>query len=209
MLVQVYNIVTLILNKYRKGFVKTSQKVDAIRQATSDFFLDQADIYRATEVIPASLKPLTKTAKITLINGVSPVPGNFSQEVTFQTEPGARGKFFSPEQFLQRVNSYILAPDQANPIAKIEDKKIIVEPNELLEIFFTYIAFPPVPDYKTVVAADQRSETYDPSTSVEIEFPEEYSGEIARRALLYLGVAFQNNEALQLALAEQSNDNQK
>jgi hypothetical protein len=49
---------------------------------------------------------------------------------------------------------------------------------------------------------DGRSEVFDEDESTDVEFDISASGEIIRRALLYLGAGTQNQEALQIGSAE-------
>jgi hypothetical protein len=200
---QIFNVVTLILNKERRGFVKTSQKITAVRQAMYDYFDSQVELYRKANIIPSTIKHLLKTSQIIITSGTGNLPSDYSQEVVFVTDCGSEGVFLTQEEFTDRVKSTILTPDIENPIAKIENGKVIVEPDEITSIQFTYFRLPIDFVYATTVSGDGRSETFNAGASTDIEFNYEDSGEIIRRALLYLGVAFQNNEALQLAVSNQ------
>lgn len=201
----IFDTITLILNKNRRGFVKTSQKITAVTAAMYDFYTSQVELYRKTGFIPSAVKKFVKPATLILTTGSANLPTDFSQEVTFETSCGSQGVFLTPEEFRDRVNSSILDPDQQNPIAKIENDKIVVLPDEFTDVSLIYFRLPNPFVYATTVSGDSRSEVFDESSSTDMEFSLEDSGEIIRRALLYLGVAFQNQEALQLAV----NDNQK
>jgi hypothetical protein len=203
----IFDTITLILNKNRKGFVKTSQKNIAVRAAMFGFFLQEVEIYRKTGVINASVKPMVKTTNIILTSGLGNLPSNFSQEISFETSCGKEGTLLTPEEYMDRKNSSILAPDQENPIAKIENKKIYIQPDEFIAIDLVHFREPAEFVYATTLAGDGRSETFNPAGSTDIEFGYEESEEIIKRALVYLGVAFQNNEAFQLGLSSTSNDN--
>src|SRR5262245_52396507 len=126
----IFDTITLILNKNRRGFVKTSQKATAVTAAMYDFFDSECEVYRKTNVIPASIKKFSKPATIVLTNGTGNLPTDFAQEITFETDCGSQGVILTVEEFKDRVHSSILEPDQQNPIAKIENGKIIVEPDE-------------------------------------------------------------------------------
>jgi hypothetical protein len=201
----IFDIVNLVLNKNRRGFVKTSQKTTAIKAAMYSFFNDEVEVYRKTGVIPTSIKKFVKTSELTLTNGSANLPTDFSQESNIETDCGSEGVILTPEQYLDRKNSYILAPDQQNPIVKIENGKVYVQPDEFTTITLTYIRQPIPFVYAVTVGGDNRSESFNSGSSTDIEFPIDYAWEIARRALAPLGVGFQNVEALQLSV----NDNQK
>jgi hypothetical protein len=201
----IFDIVNLVLNKNRRGFIKTSQKVTAVKSAMYSFYSDELEVYRKTGVIPSSIKKFAKSSPLTLTNGSANLPTDFNQEINFETDSGYEGTILTPEEYLDRKNSFIIAPDQENPIAKIENGKIYVQPDEFTTITLTYFRIPTAFVYATTVAGDNRSETFNSGASTDIEFSIEFAWEIARRSLLTLGAGFQNAEALQLAV----NDNAK
>ena len=201
----IYNMVSMVLNKDRRGFVKRTQKTLAIKQAMYDHFNAEVEIYRKTGIIPASVRKFVKTANIVLTNGSGPMPADFSQDLTGETSCGRELTILKQEEWMDRMHSEILAPDQENPIAKIEDDKIFVQPDEFTGIKLTYFRLPDEFVYAVTVAGDGRSESFSSAGSTDIEFGIDHSKEIIRRALVILGVSFQNREAFELAL----NDNQK
>lgn len=203
----IFDTIALILNKNRRGFVKTSQKITAVKQAMYDFFTSEVNVYRNTGVIRASVKPFVKTVDIILVDGNGNLPSDFAQEIVFESSCGSEGTFLTQEEFKDREKSTILAPDQQNPIGKIENSKIFVQPDEFTGVSLVYIREPVDFVYATTTAVDGRSISFDVGASTDIEFGIEDSGEIIRIALLYLGVAFQNKEAMELAIASIKNDN--
>lgn len=202
----IFDTITLILNKNRRGFVKTSQKITAVKAAMYDFFNAECEVYRKLGFIPASIKKFSKPAVLTLTNGLANLPTDFAQEITFETSCGNQGAFFTQEEFQDRIHSTILDPQQENPIGKIENNKIVIMPDEFTDITLIYFRVPNEFVYAITVSGDGRSDSFNIGASTDIEFTIDHSFEIIRRALLYLGVAFQNDEALKLAIA---NDNQK
>jgi hypothetical protein len=192
--------INLILNKNRRGFVKTSQIVTAVRAAMYDFYNSEVEAYKKAGVVLASVKRFVRPSEIFLVNGIGNLPTDFVQEVTFETSCGSEGVFLTPEEYQDRIHSVILDPDQTNPIAKIENNKIVIQPDEFLKITLIYFREPNAFVYATTISQDGRSLEFDSASSVDIEFGYSYSLEIIRRALVYLGIAFQNNEALQLAM---------
>jgi hypothetical protein len=203
----IFDTIALILNKNRRGFVKTSQKITAVKQAMYDFFTSEVNVYRKTGVLTASVKPFVKTIEIILVDGNGNLPPDFAQEVVFETSCGNEGTFLTQEEFKDREKSTILAPEQQNPIAKLENSKIFLQPDEFTGLNLVYIRTPVDFVYATTVDVSGRSVSFDEASSTDIEFGVEDSGEIIRIALLYLGVAFQNKEAMELAIASIKNDN--
>jgi hypothetical protein len=203
----IFQTIELLLNKNRRGFVRTSQVITAVRAAMFDFFNSEVEAYKKGNVILGSVKRFVKPSEIFLVNGIGNLPPDFVQEVTFETSCGNEGTFLTPEEFQDRIHSSILDPDQAHPIAKIENNKIVVQPDEYLKVTLIYFREPNDFVYSTVVSQDGRSLLFDSATSVDIEFGYSYSFEIIRRALMYLGIAFQNNEVLQLAIHDNPKTN--
>ena len=202
----IFNMITMVLNKDRRGFVKTSQKTLAVKQAQYDYFDTQVEVYRKTRVIPACIRKFVKTATITpLTSGSANLPTDFAQDASGETSCGRELTIVTQEEWMDRIHSEILAPDQQNPIAKIENGKIYVQPDEFTGIDLVYFRKPNDFVYATTVSGDGRSEIFDSGSSTDIEFSIEHTREIVRRALLYLGVSFQNKEAFEFAV----NDNQK
>jgi hypothetical protein len=194
-------MVSMLLNKNRRGFVKKADKILAVKQAQFDFFNSEVEIYRKSGVIPASVKKFVKTADITpLSSGSANVPTDFAQEVSGETSSGKELTLLTSEEFIDRKYSEILAGDQEHPIAKIENGKIFVEPDEFTSIKLTYFRRPIDFVYNTTLSGDSRSETFDAGTSTDIEFTIDHSKGIILRALKYLGVTYQNEEALTLAM---------
>lgn len=196
----IYDMVTMLLNTSRRGFIKRSSRIIAIKQAMHNYFNEQVEIYRKTGVITAPVRKFVITAEVPLEEGAGPLPDNFVQDVTGETNDGMELTIVKQEEWADRLNSTILAPDQENPVAKIEDGKIFIEPHEFEHIKLTYFRKPNDFIYAVTVAGDGRSESFNEGASTDIEFDIEYSSEIIRRALMYLGVPQQNPELISLAL---------
>lgn len=197
----IFDGIKLVLNNDRRGFVKVSKIATAVRMAMYDLFNDELKIYRESGLITSRIKPFLKTASVTLTNGEGPLPNDFAKEVNFNTNEGFEGTFLTAEEFTDRIKSVILAPDEIEPIGLIKDSKIIVLPSTFPSLDLDYIRNPADFVYATTISGDGRSEVFNAGGSTDIEFGPDSSGEIIRRALLYLGGGTQNQEAAQIGSA--------
>jgi hypothetical protein len=194
----IFSTIAFLSNKNRRGVLKHQDINLAVKSAQSDFYNDELKIYRETGIIPTSIKRFVKSTELTIINGEAALPVDFSREVSFLTDYGQEGDFLHPEAYQDRKNSYIIPPDEEFPIAKIQDSKIIIEPDDLQKITLTYFRTPV--DFAYSVAVDGDGRGYTITGTTDIEFGIEYSNEIIRRALLYLGVSMQNKDVEQIGI---------
>lgn len=198
----IFDTIQLILNKNRRGSIKVSQLRIAVKAAVTDFYNEELDDYRVTGIIPSSLKPFVKdSSTLTLTSGVVATPNDFTKEIIFKTEYGDEGEFLTPEAFNDRLRSRIVAPTGEFPVAKVQDNKIIVQPDEIEKIILTYFRIPTDFVYATTTDGDGRGYTFNSGASTDTEFGLEYSGNIIKKALTYLGVAVQNKEAAEFGLS--------
>ena len=198
----IFGGIDLVLNKARRGSVKTSQVITAVKSAAQDFYNSELDAYRAAAIIPSSLRKFVKTVSVSITSGEGPLPSDFAKEITFVTDCGSEGDLLSPGAFNDRKKSFIIPPTEDHPIAKVQDGKIIVDPDEtdLLDLtYFRTLSDPPFV-YATTTDGDGRGKTFNSGASTDIEIGIEYSGEIIKRALVYLGVANQNKDAAEFGL---------
>jgi hypothetical protein len=198
----IFSGIRLVLNKKRKGFIKTSEITTAVKMAVNDLYNFELDLYRKTGTISSKIKRFVKTDSVTITTGEGDLPTDFVKEVNFLTNSGKEGTFVTPEEFNDRTSSLILQPDEDDPIAKIQDNKIIVAPSDLPSVDLIYFRAPVDFLYDTTVDGDSRGESFDEAGSTDVEFDVVVSGDIIRRALLYLGVGFQNEGAAQVGSTE-------
>jgi hypothetical protein len=198
----IFDSIRLVLNKDRRGFVKTSKIATAVRMAMYDIFNEELEIYRQTGIISSKIKQFTKTASVVLTDGNATLPTDFIREINFFTNEGNEGVFLDQEEYRDRANSVILTPDETYPIGIIKSGKVYVKPSSFPAIKLDYFRIPNEFVYATTVSNDERSEVFDPTSSTDIEFDYAMSGDIIRRALLYLGAGYQNPEAAQIGTAQ-------
>lgn len=196
---QIYKTIDLITHKTRRGFIRQADKYTAVTQAMYDFFKAQLEIFRKTKDIPESIKRFSTSVDIILTDGVGNLPADFAQEISFYSDCSEDGVFIAPHDLKDRLKSQILQPDNDFPIAIIEGGKIKVWPKETLKVTVRHFRNPAPFVYATTLSVDGRTEIFNQAGSTDIELNYDYSADISRQALGYLGLAFQNAEAVQAA----------
>jgi hypothetical protein len=200
----IVTFIRVLFNKYRRGLFKLADVTTAIEAAQLEFYNEHLKMYRESNnnVIPQPIKKFVSSpSQITLINGVGSVPANFTKEITFTTDAGYEGECLHPEEFDDRKRSLILPPTSEQPILKVVDGKVYVEPASVDKIFLTYFRTPNAFVYATTTDGDGRGYTFNAGGSTDIEFGREYAVDIAKRACVYLGIGYQNPDVAQIANA--------
>lgn len=106
------------------------------------------------------------------------------------------GPVLEENEYLDRVNSLILAPDLENPIARIVGKKIEFYPSDAGNFVLSYYRSPSVPKYGYNVAGNGRDITYDAGTSTDLDIRESSLNTVIVRALGYLGISLEKESLL-------------
>lgn len=125
-------------------------------------------------------------------------------------------KILPESQIAARLSSSIKVPTKEYPIADFYGKHILCYPNvslngeDLKEIIFVYLRYPITPfwsseiipegEVKNGITGDGLTETYDPTTSVQIELPFSMRNEIAAKILRYIGINLREPQLEQYAL---------
>lgn len=196
----IFQAIRMILNKERKGFVKTSQIVYAMKLGIQNYFVKNLDEYRASGIIPDAIRPMVKIATVTLTNGSGSVPTGFEKEVSF-TVPGINnfaGDFLPNDEFRDRRNSVIVGPTQDDPIAEIIGNTVRVEPSDTASIELIYIGKPIDIVYAETIDGDGRGSTFNSGGSTDTDFTISNVPDLVKEALVYLGVKQQDQPAAQL-----------
>lgn len=197
---QVIDTVKLVLNKERKGSIKDSQILTALRIGQWNFYDRQLMILRSGGEIPSSLRSFEKTASVTITAGVGATPTDFVKEISFTSATGAtkfEGEFLPTPEYDDRLRSAILIPTLNDPIAKIEGTVITVNPTDT-SINLTYLRKPIDPVLTQTIDADGRGTTVNLATSTDLDFPQEYYPDIIKESLVWIGIKQQDQEVTQL-----------
>ncbi len=99
-----------------------------------------------------------------------------------------------------RVSSSIVNPTRRYPVCAYFNEYIQFYPKDLSRINFSYLRTPVVPFWAFTI--ENGRPVYDPSSSVQIESPDETHNEIAVRVLTYLGISIREQELVAWAEAK-------
>lgn len=207
---QVVDVIKLATNKERKGFIKDSQIVTALRIGSWNYFQKQLEKYRAGEEVPSTLRPFKKSALSSLaISTYADSSAAFAfvpdliKEISFifpassgSTAPNT-GQFLSQSEWDDRRSSSLFPPTLNDPIAKMEQTGIYVLPNVGVQIVISYIRRPVDFVYATTVDADGHGTTYNAAASTDMEFSQECYPDIIKEALIVLGIKNQDQQVIQ------------
>jgi hypothetical protein len=108
-------------------------------------------------VINGGLKNQLSIVKstISLTSGVGDLPDGFILDKSVFNANGFEGIILDTEEFLDRNNSVILAPDTEEPIAQIYDDKIEVSPSSISSIDIYHYQFPNAKTHAATVIGNE------------------------------------------------------
>jgi hypothetical protein len=120
--------------------------------------------------INGDIKPNLSIVKatISLTGGIGDLPADFVQDKGMFQAGDAEGIILDTEEFLDRNNSVILAPDLEEPIARVFNDQIEVSPSSISTIDIYYYAFPTAKN-PAVTVIDNEIHVY-PIPAVDIDF---------------------------------------
>lgn len=195
----IYETIQATLRKSRKGTLRVSEVELAINVGIINFFEKQLQLFRIAGYVPSPLEPLLKTTTVNLTDGSSTLPADFAKEVTFwvTTVNGAPAEFMNMAEFIDRQTSVILPATEEDPIGTIAGGSILVRPQNLEQIKFTYISRP----ISVVIGTTTNGRVliYSDSTTTDTNIRPEYAPDIVKEALMFLSVSEQDQNAAQLA----------
>lgn len=126
------------------------------------------------------------------------LPENFKEEENIYSlyEGGKHeGDILTDTEYLDRIDSTLLAPDLEHPIARIIGKKIEFFPSDSGNFVLTYYRVPIVPKY-AYTTPNGRDIVFDEPNSIEIDIRESGFNEVVSNALGYLGISLQEQGLL-------------
>jgi hypothetical protein len=133
-----------------------------------------------TEKISSALRKFNvwlgapNTDQLPLQKGLSKLPSDYVQYSAIMTET-KDGKYTQVEvltdQFIaDRLQSVLKGPTTKKPIAHFYGEHVLVYPNTISRVHFKYYRLPKTPFYAVTIQDD--NEIYDPSNSIQLEWPE-------------------------------------
>lgn len=85
-----------------------------------------------------------------------------------------------------RLYDNVIYPTLEYPVAAYREQGILVYPKEINRIILTYLRYPAIPIFAYTVVDDEY--VYNPTGSVQVDFPEVLHSEFATRVARYLGI---------------------
>lgn len=173
------------IRKYNGGY-KTPPEIDnALYRSLLDFYNELTQ--RRSRYLDEEQYNISGTNRFDL-------PEDFSKAVNVFSLVGAKrheGDILTEIEFADRINSYILAPDVQNPVARIIGSSIDFYPEDAGNFVLSYYRTPFMPVFGYTVAENGRDIIFDADTSVELDIDPTDINTVVRRSLFYLGVSLQ------------------
>ena len=215
----VYNLTLLIVNK-NSGVWSIDRFNTAVQLAVIQWFNacygqpvlqrnGQAvnDLnYQSDEKVSNNLRPFI-TPFVMQVNsqGQGVRPSDFVQTSSVRYVYGQRQvevKFVRDNNLAERLDSDLLAPSKSYPIYCIYNSFIQFYPKDLIRVNFTYLRLPSQPNWAYTLVNNRP--VYDPTTSVDVEFPEENIGEIVSRVVSLFGIDMREKDVISFANQQQA-----
>jgi hypothetical protein len=220
-----HDFIRSIIQKNKAGFVSPKDIDRSINRSVGDWISAVIFRFRKTKKFEYDhLLVKRKEFAVTASTGVQNIPqdlGDFIEALAVYAKDTSginyEGSIYSYDEFFERVNSSILIPELKFPCATIfidsaGDSKIQVAPVPTGGATFTYtlvyIKKPVDAEYKYTIDANGNI-VHVTSGSKDIQVSDRYYGDILSRALMYLGVALDEQTLLGvegLKDANQKND---
>jgi hypothetical protein len=211
----VYNLVDYITRKVRGVFISPSEFDESVVAANLEAFQYYWELsYKADQQLHDALQPfkVLRQQFQSAADGLVTFPQNYVH--LFPGVFSIYGSTVNPCQFVDNENVPDALTNQlrpvslSNPIAEVAS--IPNQPTTTLGFqmypmqtqigFYSYLRLPNQPHYGYVQVG--RTITYDPLTSVQIEFTDVYVNNIISRALKYFGVSMGEAEIEQFAQSQ-------
>ncbi len=162
--------------------------------------------WQSTEKITNNLRPFIK--KVVL--QIDPT-GKANKPTDFVQTSSVRYWYGTKQVEVQMINdgsistytgSELFTPTKYNPIYCVYGDRIQFYPKDLGRVEFTYLRTPATPVWGYTTSVSGRP-VYDPTTSVDFEFPEENINEIVMRICSLWGVSIRENQIIQYSKQQQ------
>lgn len=219
-----------VSNKYQSGSISPAEKNSAFAIVNLDILNQKIGLpeeYQAGYPIPRQgwqitqkmtddLRLFVKKATITKgVNGFFAYPADyaaFSSARYRWIQNNTSGNPSVEERWIEvvtdaelnlRLNSAIQPPDLRYPVMAYYDTGMIVYPTPVNQLELTYIRYPVQPVWGFTLSPNDEP-IYDPTTSVQIEYPETMYPNFAIRAARYLGINIREEDFVNYMLQRQT-----
>lgn len=215
----VKSLCELIINKNQSGTLTPARFNTACESVNWDWFntcygqpalsKDGKQIndlfWQSTEKVTNNLRPFLKKVVLQIdATGKAIKPTDYVQTSSCRYWYGERQvevDFVNDGDLGEFVGGELLAPTKKYPIHVVYDDRIQFYPKDLSRVEFTYLRKPETPVWGYATSQSGRP-VYDPTTSVDFEFPEENLGEIVSRLVKLWGVNIREKDIVGYAQSQ-------
>lgn len=134
------------------------------------------------------------------INGFADIPADYIHVSSIRYQ-GKTVEFVSDDVLGDRLQSSIVNPTKEYPLCVFYNNYIQFHPINLGEVQFTYLRMPVTPFWASAIVNDEY--VYDPTKSVQLEWPEDTHTDIANLIVKYASVNLRDFQATQMAMNRQ------
>ena len=199
----IHTIIQFLERKERGTFTNPSQIDMLLNMAQMEVYEDYFKMYGIDQTVHDAINPFKVNYQFTsaadgtvtlpedylhLLPNVFTVTGSTINEVHFLNE----------DEWVLAIKSQLRPVTLTTPIAKDYGNGFNLYPQSLQVGFLTYMRRPLTPVYSYTQVG--RTITYDPTTSVQIEFSDVYIDKIIAKALGYLGINLSERDITEFGL---------
>ena len=190
-----HKIIREQIRKYRAAY-KTPEEIDnALYRGLIDFY---NELFRSKQNSQQVSRYLTEQVCNITSTNVFALNSNFNRPVRITSTVGTNvheGEILAENEWLDRRNSFILAPTLQQPIARIIGTNIEFYPGDSGNYRLVYYRSPTQPKFNYAVAANGRDITYNATGSVNVDVNQSALNDVIVRAIAYLGISL-NDQGL-------------
>lgn len=207
---EIYSLMQFIIRKELGAFVTIPEAIQALTAAQLDRFQYDFSQYQVNQSVADALSPFKVRIQFTsAADGQVVNPANYQHliggvfTVTGSTINAVR--FINDDELPNALTSQLRPVSTSNPIAVDSAAGFQLYPQSQQTGFYTYLRLPNAPVYGYTQV--NRVITYNPATSVQIEYYDVYVDNIIARAVSYLGVNLDDQAVQQFAQLQEQQTN--
>ncbi len=202
---QIHTLFQYIERKQRGVFTTDPQIDMLLNQAQLEVYEYFFSLYGINQTVHDAINPFKVNYQFTsAADGTVTLPADYIHllpnvfTVTGSTINKVR--FVNEDEWVDAITSQLRPVTLTTPIAKDYGNGFNIQPQSLQIGFLTYMRLPAVPVYSYTQVG--RAITYDPNTSVQIEFADVYITKIMAKALGYLGINMSEQDITEFGMAK-------
>jgi len=186
-----YTIQSFFSGKDLKKSLTLDQFNYYYKMASNEFFRIKYKLYQETKENSDAMRiHISAPTSISLTTGTGALPSTYKHCDSIYYLSGTTKvpiQLVTNEEFNNRAGNSITQGTVDYPIATIYGSSITVSPSSISTIYMTFISYPTDP--ALALKLENGIMVYDSTTSVELDWDEQYHLDIVRLMLKYLGVS--------------------